>query len=169
MNDIRLCLRSNIYQSSRKSRHVECNKDARETPHLKAHVRAGAQRPAHEMASLPAINLVVRSLSNELVAAKLGQDDGPENPVNTTAGDDTPADNAVQVVGQGFVDCIAVCWGHERCDHEVDVAEEEEDRDGQSGAERRVPAVLVAVGVEPDEAEGDEGVNDRQRVRDDAV
>lgn len=160
---------SNIYQSSRKSRHVECNEDARETPHLKAHIRARAQRPAHEMAPLPAINLVVGSLADKLVASKLGQDDGPENPVDAAAGDDAPADNAVQIVGQGFVDSVAVGWRHERRDHEVDVAEEEEDGDGQSGAEWRVPAILVAVGVEPDEAEGDEGVDDRQRVRDDAV
>lgn len=121
------------------------------------------------MASLPAINLVVRSLSNEFVAAKLGQDDGPENPVDSTAGDDAPADHAVQVVGQGFVDRVAVGRGNERRDDEVDVAEEEEDRYWQGGAEWRVPAVLVAVGVQPDEAEGDEGVDDRQRVRDHAV
>ena len=50
---------------------------------------------------------------------------------------------------------------------EVDVAGEEEDGDGQGGAAGRVPVVLLAVRVEPDEAEGDEGVDDGERVGDD--
>jgi hypothetical protein len=64
----------------------------------------------------------------------------------------------VQVVRQSLVDGDAVLGRHERRDDEVDVADEEEDRDGERSAEGRVPVVLLFVGVEPDEAEGDEGV-----------
>lgn len=102
------------------------------------------------MASLPTIDLIVRSLPNELIATNLRQQNSPENPINSAAGNDAPADNAVEVVGQGFVDCVAVGGGHEGRDYEVDVAEEEEYCDGERGAEGRVPAVLIAVGVEPD-------------------
>jgi hypothetical protein len=110
------------------------------------------------MAPLPPINLVKARLPHQLILPQLRQNNRPDQPVNPAAGDDGDADDAVQVVRQGFVDGDAVLGRHKGCDDQVDVADEEEDCDGERGAEGRVPVVLLAVGVEPDEAEGDEGV-----------
>lgn len=119
------------------------------------------------MAPLPPINLIVTRLPNQLIPSHLGQNNCPDNPVNATTSNNRPANNAVQPVRQGLVHRHAVSRRHEGCDHEVDVAGEEEDGDRQGGTEGRVPVVLLAVGVEPDEAKGDEGVDDGERVGDD--
>lgn len=115
-------------------------------------------RLLNEMAPLPPINLIETRLPHQLILPQLGQHNRPNQPVQTATGDDSDADDAVQVVRQSLVDGDAVLGRHERRDDEVDVADEEEDRDGERSAEGRVPVVLLFVGVEPDEAEGDEGV-----------
>lgn len=79
--------------------------------------------------SLPTINLINHNLALEGVLAQLGQDDRPDDPIDTTSSDDTKANNAVKVVRQSFVDAVTVTRRDERCDDEVDVAEEEEDGD----------------------------------------
>lgn len=131
------------------------------------HACTGSNRPLDEMAPLPAVDLIVAGLPDQLIASDLGQDDRPDQPVNAAASDDAPADDAVEVVRQRLVHRDTVRRGYERRDDEVDVAGEEEDGDGQGGAEGRVPVVMLAVRVEPDEAEGDEGVDDGERIGDD--
>jgi hypothetical protein len=64
----------------------------------------------------------------------------------------------MQVVRERLIHADAIRRRYERRDHEVDVASEEENRHGEGCAEGRVPVVLRAVCVEPDQAEGDEGV-----------
>jgi hypothetical protein len=115
-------------------------------------------RSLNKMTAFPTINLIKARLPNQLILPQLRQHNRPNQPVNTAAGDDRDADDAVQVVRQGLVDRDAVLGRHEGRDDQVDVADEEEDCDGERGAEGRVPVVSLAVGVEPDEAEGDEGV-----------
>lgn len=120
-----------------------------------------------EDAPRPAI-VVDEDLLAQLVAAELGQQLGPEQPVNTAGDDDGGADDAVQVVGQVIVDVLVGRLRRDvRRDDEVDVGQQEEDGDGQRGLDRRVPVVLVAVQVEVHEAARDEDVDDSQRVGDD--
>jgi len=130
------------------------------------HSRRNPNRPLNEMAPLPPINLIETRFPNQLVLTHLGQTNRPNQPVDSAAGDDGNADDAVQVVGQGLVDGDAVLGRDEGRDHEVDVTGEEEDHDGEGCAEGRVPVVLLAVRVEPDEAEGDEDVDDGEGVGD---
>jgi hypothetical protein len=110
------------------------------------------------MAPLPPIDLIITRLPDQLILPQFRQHNRPDQPVQTATGDDGDADDAVQVVRQSLVDGDAVLGRHEWRDDEVDVADEEEDCDGERGAERRVPVVLLLVGVEPDETEGDKSV-----------
>jgi hypothetical protein len=111
-----------------------------------------------KMAPLPPIDLIEARLPDQLISSQLRQYNRPNQPVQTATRNYRDADDAVQVVGQSLVNGDAVLGRHEGCDDQVDVADEEKDRDGEGGAEGRVPVVLLLVGVEPDEAEGDEGV-----------
>jgi hypothetical protein len=146
------------------SRHVECIKKLRgqttnpAASELPLESSRRPNRPLNKMAALPPINLIKARLPHQLILAQRRQHNRPDQPVNPAAGDDCNTNDAVQVVRQGFVHGDAVLGRHERRDDQVDVADEEEDCDGERGAEGRVPVVLLAVRVEPDEAEGDEGV-----------
>lgn len=145
------------------SRHVECITKLRDRPpstasKLPLKPTRRPNRPLDEMAPLPPINLIETRLPHQLILAQLGQHNRPHQPVKTTPSDDGDSDNAVQVVRQSLVNGNAVLGRHEGRDDQVDVADKEEDCDGEGGAEGRVPVVLLLVGVEPDQAEGDEGV-----------
>jgi hypothetical protein len=115
-------------------------------------------RPLNKMAPLPPINLIKARLSNQLIPSHLRQNHRPHNPVNASTSNNPPTHHTMQVVRQRLIHGNSVCRRHERRNHEVDVAGEEEDRHWQRGAEGRVPVVFLAVRVQPDEAEGYEGV-----------
>lgn len=118
---------------------------------------------------LPAINIVHDNLTAQFIATKLGEEDSPEDPVYGASSKDGNADNAVDVVGHALVDVLAVARWDERSNDKVDVAEREEDGDGQSSLDRRVPVVLSAVEVEVDETTADKGVDDGEGVGNEAM
>jgi len=82
----------------------------------------------------------------------------------------------VQVVRQALVDVLVAGGGNEGRDDEVDVGEEEEDRDGDAGAHRWLPGVdglrvrrgrgVGPAPVEGEETDGYEEVDDAEGVRD---
>jgi hypothetical protein len=120
--------------------------------------RTRPNRPLNEMTPLPPINLIKARLPYQLIPSQLRQNHRPYNPINASTSNNPPPYHAMQIVRKRFIHRNAVCWGNERRDHEVDVAGEEEDCHREGCAEGRVPVVLRAVCVQPDEAEGDEGV-----------
>ena len=128
----------------------------------------GAAGLLGEDVPLPSVDLIDDGLALELVSADLGQDDGPDDPVDTTGKEEAEADNDVDPVREGFVDGVAIGVGNHGGDDKVDVAGEEEEDDGEGGGEGRVPVPRLAVEVEVDEAAGDENVDDGQGVGDDA-
>lgn len=73
----------------------------------------------------------------------------------------------MQVVRQVIVDALAILWRDKRRSDEVYVAEEKEQGGGDGGTERWVPLVVRGIPVDPEEAAGDEDVDDRERVCDD--
>ena len=75
----------------------------------------------------------------------------------------------MDIVGHALVDVLAVGRGDEGSDDKVDVAEHEEDGDGQSSLDRGVPVVVSAVEVEMDETASDKGVDNGKRVRNEAM
>lgn len=120
-----------------------------------------------EAVRLPAINLIDMSLANKPITTNLGKNDSPDEPVEGTRDQDSDTDNAVDVVRHALVLVLAgIVGSDEWCDHQVHVAEKEEDGDGEGRLDRRVPVVLCAVKVEMDETTSDKGVDDRERVRD---
>lgn len=136
------------------------------------HLVLGSSRangPLEENIALPAIKFVDDNLPHELVLADLGEDHGPEEPVDAAQEDDAEADDAVNPIGKGRV-LVLVRGGRgdEGREDEVQVAEEEEDNHGEGGAEGRVPAERGAIEVEVGEAGGDECVDDGQGVGDEA-
>ena len=73
----------------------------------------------------------------------------------------------MQPVRQTDVRAHAWRWRHERRDGQEDVGEEEEEDDGPRGAEGRSPVEACALGIrgiEEEEAGGDEGVDNCQRI-----
>lgn len=118
---------------------------------------------------VPAVRLVDLDLAHEPVVSQLGQDLGPDDPVDAAEGEDAPGDDVVRPVGHALVDAV-VAVGRRRVgdEDEEEVADEEEDDDGEGGLDGRVPAPGVALDVEPDEADGDEGVDDGEGVGDEA-
>lgn len=122
-----------------------------------------------EAVRLPTINLINMNLANKLIAANLGKNDSPDEPVDGASNQDGDTDDAVDVVRHALVLVLAGVVGSDKwCDHQVHVAEKEEDGDGESRLDRRVPVVLCAVEVEMDETTSDKGVDDRKRIRDEA-
>lgn len=126
------------------------------------------QRPLEEGIPLPAIDIVHDNLTHKLILSKLGEQLGPDEPVHASGNDDGEADDAVDPVGEGLVDVLAILRGHKGGDDEVDVAEHEEYDDGEAGADGGVPVPGLAVEVEVDEAGGDEAVDDGEGIRDEA-
>lgn len=96
---------------------------------------------------LPAVDIVHNDLTVERVLSKLRQYDCPNHPINTTGSDNAKANHAVKPIRQSLVNAVAVRGRHERCNDEVNVAEEEEYGDGQGGLDRRVPVVFLLVEV----------------------
>lgn len=125
------------------------------------------QRHTGEHTPLPAVELTDLSRAHKLILADARQQHGPDKPVDTASGKNADADDTVQIVGKVVVDAAALLWRHERRGDEVDVAEEEQARGGDGGAERRVPLVACRVPVDPQEAAGDKDVDHGERVRDD--
>jgi predicted ATPase len=80
--------------------------------------------------SFPAINIVNNHLTVKRVVSDFRQHDGPNHPVNTTSGNDSESNNAMKIIRQSLVNAVVVTGRHERCNDEVDVAQEEEDGDG---------------------------------------
>lgn len=88
------------------------------------------------------------SLANKLVATNLGKNDSPYKPVESASDEDANTDNTVDVVRHALVLVLAgVIGGDEGSNHEVHVAEKEEDGDRQSSLDGSVPVVLLAVEV----------------------
>jgi hypothetical protein len=122
-----------------------------------------------EAVRLPTINLINMSLANKLITTNLGKNDSPDEPVESTSNQDSDTDNAVNVVRHALVLVLAgIVRSDKWCDHQIHVAEKEEDGDGEGRLDRRVPVVLGAVEVKMDEATSDKGVDDRKRIRDEA-
>lgn len=97
--------------------------------------------------SLPSINLIDDSLLHQLVPTNLGQEDGPDQPVDASCRDDAEPDDAVYPVGQILVDVLAVLWGYEGCRYEVDVAQQEEENYGKGRFDRRCPVPCLSVEI----------------------
>lgn len=116
--------------------------------------------------SLPPINIINHNLPLQCIPPNLGQHHCPDNPVHTSGCDNRDANDAVQVVGERLVHAVSIRGRHEGRNGEVDIAEEEEDGDGERGLDRRVPVVLGFVEVEVDEGAGDEDVDDGEGVGD---
>ena len=129
-------------------------------------MRGLIQWPPEESIPLPAVDLIDNNLTNELILANLGQDLGPNDPVDTAREDDSETDDTVDPVGKIVVDVLALLRGNKGSNSEVDVAEHEEEDDGETGADGRVPVPGLAVEVEMDETAGDEGVDDSEGIRD---
>jgi len=118
----------------------------------------------------------MHDMSFQRIPADLGQDLGPEQPVHGANAKDAQANHAVQVVRQALVDVLVAGGGNEGRDDEVDVGEEEEDRDGDAGAHRWLPGVdglrvrrgrgVGPAPVEGEETDGYEEVDDAEGVRD---
>ena len=83
----------------------------------------------HELIPSPSV-LLDEHLLLELVAAQPRQKLRPHEPVHTASEDDAGADEAVEVVRQALVHALSVLGRDVRRDDEVDVGEEEEERDG---------------------------------------
>lgn len=71
-------------------------------------------------------------------------------------------------VGEALVDVLSFLRRNEGCDGEVDIAEEEEEDDRESGADRRVPVPGLAVKVEMNEGTSNEYIDDGKRVGNEA-
>lgn len=123
-----------------------------------------AMGPLDEDVGLPTINFINNGFADKLVVANLGENDGPDNPVDTTGKDDSKANNTVNPVRKILVDVLAILRGDEGGDDEVDVAEHEEDDNRHAGRQRGVPVPLGAVDVDMEEAGGDKGVDNSQRI-----
>lgn len=126
------------------------------------------KRLPNKNSPVPSIDIVNNSLPYQLVLADLGQQFCPDEPINPAGKDDAKTDHAVDPVGQGLVNVLALLGRHEGGDDKVDVAEHEEDDDRQGCAEGWVPVPLVSLDVEPDQAGSDERVDDGKWVGDKA-
>lgn len=79
---------------------------------------------------LPSIQWINHHLPLKPVSANLWQDHGPDEPVHTSGSDDPHANYAVQPVRQTLVYAVTLAWWDERCDDQIDVAEQEENDHG---------------------------------------
>jgi len=77
----------------------------------------------------------------------------------------------VQVVGEFVIDALAGGGGHVGCHDEVALGEEEEDGDGECGADAGVPVgeARFAGEVDPDEAGRDKDIDDGKGVGNEAA
>src|SRR5690606_37033962 len=104
---------------------------------------------------------------HKLIPAEPGEDDGPDEPIDTPGDDDADTHYAVDPVRQALVDVLVACRRHEWRDAEVDVAEEEEYDDRESRADRGVPIPGLPVEIEVEKTGGDECVDNGERIRND--
>ena len=123
------------------------------------------QRLFSKVASLPAVNVVHIGFLHQFIVANLGQEDGPNQPVDTSGENDAEADNAMDPVRQALVYALTLLrrneWGHD----EVNVAEEVEDGDGQSGPDGRVPVPRGLVAIQVNQGSGNKDIDDGEGVR----
>lgn len=117
---------------------------------------------------LPPIDIINHNFPLQPVPSNLWQQHRPNNPVHTSSRNNRDADHAMQVIGERLVHAVSIRGRHERRNGEIDVAEEEEDGDGECGFDGRVPIVLRLVEVEVDEGAGNEDVDDGEGVGNDA-
>lgn len=103
------------------------------------------------------------------ISLKTRQKLSPDQPVHAARSDDGNTDDAVEIVRYRLIDALAVGGWDEGGDGEVHVAEEEEDGDGEGAAEGWIPLVCFSVEVEVDKGAGNEYVDDREGVGDDAI
>lgn len=101
----------------------------------------------------------------ETVASDPGEDLGPEDPVDETDTEDGPARNGVSPVRHRLVRLASGRGRDEGHDEEEDVGGTEEGS-GNDGRPSRLAPVRVGLELQEDNAEGDDTVDDRQRVRD---
>jgi len=127
---------------------------------------------------------------DDLVVTESGQDLIEDNPPNSSQRDETEANNDVEVVGEAFIDFVSCSRRNDRSDDQEEVGEEEEDLrrrsddasvlalpatkserkethdDRERSRNRGRPLVFGLVEVDHDEGEGDEGVEDVERIGD---
>jgi hypothetical protein len=113
---------------------------------------------------LPPINFINNNLPLKPIMSNLRQQDSPNNPVHASSHDDADTNNTVRPIRQGLVHAVAIRRRHERRNGQVDVAEQEEHGDRESGFDWRVPLPGCFVQVEVDQGAGDEDVDDGERV-----
>jgi len=131
-------------------------------------LRSFRKRLPPKHVSLPSIDVVNLHLPNQLVAANPGQDNSPEEPVDASSENDANTDNAVDPVGEAFVDVLSFLRRNEWCHGEVDITEEEEEDDRESGADGRVPVPGLAMKVEMDESASNEYIDNGERIGNEA-
>lgn len=125
------------------------------------------QGTLREDITLPAIELTHLSFADQFVLSESRQQHSPDEPVNTTCCNDTPADNAVQVIGEVIVNVLAVIGRDKRCKDEVEVADKEDQSDWDGRTEGRVPVPASRVPVQVQQSTGDKDIDHRQRICDD--
>ena len=123
----------------------------------------------HKHVPGPSINFVDLLLLHKLVASDPWHNLCPNKPVDTTGEDDTEANDAVNPVRQIVVDVLALVRWAEGSNHEVDVAEEEEDDDRECCIDWGVPVAALPVEVKVDHTCSNESVDNSERVRDQAI
>lgn len=123
-----------------------------------------------ENTSGPAIS-IHHGFLDQHVFSELGHQHRPHQIIQRTECKDSDRDHAVQVVGEFVVDALAGRGGHVGCHDEVALGEEEENGDGEGGADAGVPVgeTRFAGEVDPDEAGRDEDVDDGEGVGDETV
>ena len=104
----------------------------------------------------------------QAIPSQAGKYAGPKHPIDAAEREHAKRDYNMQPVRQILVRLHAWRGWDERCDGQEDVGEEKEEDNGPRGAEGRSPIEASALGVrgiEEEQAGGDEGVDDRQRIR----
>lgn len=76
----------------------------------------------------------------------------------------------MQVVRKVLVYILTLIWGHVGRNHQVNVRHEEEGghREGRANSGTPVGELDALIEIDVDEAQGDENIDNRQRVRDQA-
>jgi len=125
-----------------------------------------SQMLPNKLSSLPAVDVVDNCFADQLVSTNLGQNNCPDEPVQPSRENDAEAHDAVDPVGKVLVHVLAFFRRNERRNDEIDVAEHEEDDDGQRGTDWWVPVPGFAIEVKMDETCGHECVDNGERIGD---
>lgn len=101
----------------------------------------------------------------QLVPADPGQDVSPDDPVQEAESEDSPAGDGVRPVRQVHVR-VAARWRLDEWNDEEEDVRGTEERGGAHSPQRGTLPVGVWPDVQVDDAEGDDGVDDGERVGD---